>query len=240
MNAKTRKKTSNITERLGNIYHPKLNQKLKNQLFEALRLLIDALDKANTAYVLYAGSLVGSWRHHDMVPWDDDIDITVNFSIWESIEQLQIPGHSLINATSRTTLYKFFNENATKISGRPWKWPNIDLFFFIDNGTHIYDPVCKDLYVYERSDIFPVSQRLFGPLVIKAPRNTKKVLSQNYDVDVCKTGSYNHRFDKGNEYITVVNCSHLHRFYPFVQRGDNSKTEKLFFNGKIVSQFSYI
>jgi phosphorylcholine metabolism protein LicD len=29
---------------------------------------------------MYGGTLIGSWRHHDLVPWDDDVDFAVDYA----------------------------------------------------------------------------------------------------------------------------------------------------------------
>ena len=36
------------------------------------------LDAINVTYVMFGGTLVGSYRHHGFIPWDDDVDLLIN------------------------------------------------------------------------------------------------------------------------------------------------------------------
>lgn len=227
-------------KKLKRIFKPIFNAEQKIQVMEALKLLTEALDKAGVDYFLYGGSLIGSWRHQDIVPWDDDLDIIVNISSWEKIEQIKIPKHTLnIQTLNR---YKFYSDNATDIPGYFWKWPYIDVCFFGDNGTHLYDmdPTFSKTFVYDKKDVLPLSRRSFGSLELKVPRNTEKVLSQNYNVNICQTRSYDHQQQASikPEHVKSVDCSLLYRVYPFVMRTSKNQkqrqTEKLYLNGRVV------
>lgn len=50
--------------------------KIQDSLFEALKQLDFALEKNGVDYWLDFGTLLGSVRHGDFIPWDDDLDIT--------------------------------------------------------------------------------------------------------------------------------------------------------------------
>ena len=227
--------------KLQKVFKPVFSAEEKTQVMEALRLLTGALDKLGVDYFLYGGSLIGSWRHHDVIPWDDDLDIIVNISNWEKIERIKIPGHTLNVQTLNR--YKFYSDNATDIPGYFWKWPYIDICFFGDNGTHLYDmdPNYSKTFVYDKNDVLPLSQRPFGSLWLKVPKNTEIVLSQNYNVNICKTRSYNHQQQVTVKpgYVKSVECSMLYRLYPFVIRPasqpkqENNK-EQLYLNGKLL------
>ena len=49
--------------------------KYKKILFDTLKHFISICEKNQLTYYIAAGSALGAVRHHDMIPWDDDIDI---------------------------------------------------------------------------------------------------------------------------------------------------------------------
>ncbi|KAI3380496.1 hypothetical protein SNEBB_011094 [Seison nebaliae] len=48
-----------------------------NLYISLTQALSSVLTKYGLTHVLYQGTLIGSLRHHDMIPWDDDVDIMV-------------------------------------------------------------------------------------------------------------------------------------------------------------------
>jgi lipopolysaccharide cholinephosphotransferase len=81
-------------------------------------------EELKLVWFLDGGTLIGSWRHHGFVPWDDDIDVIVNNSqmgaLLEKIKSLNpeyigIDGHPII---------KFHSKRPTvQIQGVAHWWP---------------------------------------------------------------------------------------------------------------------
>ena len=59
----------------------KLNDDQLHELQETLRIIardvIEVIESNRLQYILYAGSALGAVRHHDFIPWDDDLDIAM-------------------------------------------------------------------------------------------------------------------------------------------------------------------
>jgi len=63
---------------------------LQDRLFETLVCFDKFCEKNNIKYILAGGSCIGAIRHHDMIPWDGDLDVAVLredfdklFDLWE-------------------------------------------------------------------------------------------------------------------------------------------------------------
>jgi hypothetical protein len=75
-------------------------------LLDATRKLADVCDSSNVTYMMYGGTLLGSYRHHGFIPWDDDVDLLVDKSdqallIHAIVNQLYPLGYSLYRAGPR-------------------------------------------------------------------------------------------------------------------------------------------
>jgi len=209
--------------------------------------LVDALDKANVTYFMYGGTLIGSIRHHGPIPWDDDLDIIMAYSDRSKAKSALLalsPDFKLYKpADSQTSMlqWKFYSASAASRSllPKPYLWPFVDIYFFHDNSTHIWDmePEYHAAgFVWPKSIIFPLKRRLFGSITAPAPCNSVQFVMTYYPGDVmaeCATPSFNHRLEipqlpwrAGN----VVPCAQLWNFFPFVfrsQRTDGSIIESL-------------
>jgi hypothetical protein len=51
----------------------------KNAIMELLKDFTSILKNASISYSMWAGTMLGSYMCHDMLPWDDDIDIMIKY-----------------------------------------------------------------------------------------------------------------------------------------------------------------
>jgi hypothetical protein len=61
-------------------FRPKLSRSARCSLLNSTFALAAALTAYNVTFFMYGGTLIGSWRHHDLVPWDDDVDFAVDYA----------------------------------------------------------------------------------------------------------------------------------------------------------------
>jgi len=73
---------------LPRLFAPSLTAEERAVLKNILLHLTDALDAAGITYYMYGGTLIGSYRHHGHVPWDDDSDISVRWSDSSRVESI--------------------------------------------------------------------------------------------------------------------------------------------------------
>ena len=199
----------------------------KKALYRALLELKAVAAVKNFTWMLYSGTLLGSYRHHDMVPWDDDFDIFMNYSqrneIVVALSNLQ-PDFHMFEAGARLKFWS--TEGTLKTSKYPWKWPYLDISFFKENETHTWDGSMEDdygdrFYVFPKSIVFPLHLRPLGKYFLPSPRDTYKHLSATYKtggLGMCWTAHYSHREEALTEGIHKIMCDDLKDKYPFVHR----------------------
>jgi len=203
--------------------------------------LVSALVKANVTYFMYGGTLIGSIRHHGPIPWDDDLDIIIAYGDRAKAESALIelsPDFNLYQpADTQTSVlqWKLYStsapESSTFMSPKPYRWPFVDIFFFRENSTHVWDvePEYHDAgFVWPKDVIFPVKMRPFGNIVAPAPCNSVEFVEMNYPgagTTHCAAPSYNHRRE-AHRFLwragNVIPCANLYNMFPFVFRNQST------------------
>jgi len=217
----------------------------EHSLMMRLLMIIERMcRKHKIPFMLYAGTLLGSWRHHDIVPWDDDLDLMI--SIDDRTRFLQA-----INETNATLIQRYafhhqdrlreydknFFRHTPSAAGNPWNFPFVDVFLYQKNDTHLWQSYFGER-ITKLEYIFPLVMRPLGELWLPAPRYPERIFASNI-YDECKDHYWDHKNELPKDEKTYK-CNDLKHIYPFVERNKQSKSiEILKINNTIIHTIKF-
>lgn len=205
------------------LIYPRLFTPCEHSLVMNLLIIIDEICREqNITYFITAGTLIGSLRHHDIIPWDDDVDIMIPYyqrklfsSTFKRLNHVLIQLFLVHGDTKEENYYKMFYKNDPNAGEKGWHFPFIDIYFYIRNKTHLWCLADSNLKIPIKY-IFPLILRPLGQLWIPTPRKPQEFLQMN-PFNQCLSRSW----DQRNE-IEIkqrkIQCSQLNDIYPFVER----------------------
>ena len=205
-----------------------MTQEKYNQLMTLMSVVQQAFAELQFSWVMNCGTLVGSFICHDILPWDDDLDILIKDTDLEQLETLQHSGNLTskygLKYTKNSYLQKIFFSKNKNIRQYKWSWPFIDLRVFKDKGEVVENDDRNKMHRYSvpHDWFFPLHMRPFGQLWLPSPRRPWHILSAMYGKDrssfECYTAAWNHQLEKHRSFHPKCSCEALHGDYPFVFR----------------------
>ncbi|RUS70458.1 hypothetical protein EGW08_021777 [Elysia chlorotica] len=223
-------------------FKPQMSDEDRAVFLYTLKVFSQACKAANLTWFLISGSALGAVRHHGMIPWDDDVDIVMNGSEWITIRNTlgNVKGFDLF--TPSYNQWKFYMHDLPE-GNRPFKWPNLDIFFFAEDDTYIWATTwgAKGSLANKKADVFPLTTKKFEIFDLPVARFCKSVVTAEYGDyhSGCKTAEYVHKTNEkyGVSSLVSIDCKKLHEVYPFVfyaTASDGAIVEQLQINGKTV------
>lgn len=150
----------------------------KANINEYLQIISDIFDSHNIKYWIISGTLLGSVRHGQIVPWDDDADIGVMESdinkILDLNKYLKSIGYEIVPSWR---IYKF-----RKIG---MNYPFVDIFCFTKEGdkyvmnhTELRDTWPNEYYLED--ELFPLKKYKFANMYLYGPHYPLEHLDRIY------------------------------------------------------------
>ena len=203
-------------------------------LRDLLEKFVQVATKHNIIFFMYAGTLIGSYRHHGLIPWDDDIDFLIPAAQRNYISKLLSnlgPNYKIIRQEKLVS--KFFLRSSRPVPGQAWNYPYIDLYFYKERKHFIHF-----LGKIDKSLVFPLGERPFWNFTLPSPKNTEgfiRLNAKSFDTD-CETQAITHKNAKKAK-VWREKCHNLWDKFPFVFRCNtiSGVNESLWIGDQLVS-----
>lgn len=187
-----------------------IEPKVVQQIYQTLADVHDLFTLCNIPYWVDAGTLLGAVRHMGLIPWDDDLDLSImeenEDDFLRIVPILRAHGYEVIGVAFGYKIYPVDGESC--LPKYPWNHPGCDIFIVRTDGHKLFYKFRfkKDLQQnieFDREDIFPLREYVFGPLKVSGPRNPLPYLNAWYG-DECLTHAYRDYDHKAERPIVPV------------------------------------
>ncbi|CAG5119965.1 unnamed protein product [Candidula unifasciata] len=227
-------------------FKPSMSVQEQKYIMYAMISATQAMTAFNITHIVRGGSLIGYYRHHGRMPWDEDVDILVDSEQWEIAREVLSCLPDLQINLGPEYMWKLFHKDAQLWKDETFiKFPYVDIFLYKSDSEHVWPlTVWMKLITMKREWTLPPSTGVFEGWPISIPNKPAKVLHDLYPGRImfdCYSQIFHRRKRKmvASHKRVAIPCSMLRGIYPLVvRRIEKGKViEERTLGSKILSTF---